>query len=593
MTPDPTPEPPSPPERRRWQPWRSAAAGYVVAAAALVAGVPLFLCMPPWGDVTLYDLAVRNVLRGGVHYRDVFDTNLPGIVWAMAAIRAAFGWSYEALRAWDLALIAAAVVLLAGWIRKSGGTAASVAWFVAAATLFYPFTSEFCHCQRDPWMLLPAAAAARLRLRQLGRATAAGRGLFGPAVLEGFVWGLAVWLKPHVVVPAAAVWLTSAVLTVRSAGGRKVATDFLGLLCGGLLAAAPGVAWLVGTGAWPDFIDVFTNWNREYAAQTWSELPDRLADAFTFFRPWGVIHFAAVPLAVLSLWHARSGRAGAAAGALLAAFYLGWLAQAVVLQRGFDYVRVPDTFLALAVLAARGWSVGFPFLAWFLAVGGLLNLADAVPSVAPAVRAIDPDLRGMKLEKHPLTEPQLLALWPRCWREGGSPALRDRVGQYVDVHCGTRWTDLEAVAAFLRTIDPPLHDRELNCWHDSTHPLYLMLDLQPATRYVHYGTVLPIRSQADRIRREVAACPQRYVVSDLRRMTYRLADAYAPGADGPNSLPAWFPRSQRETFPWNQPIVFRAGRYLVHKIAHPPRPEEIDIPDWDVLDQLGPGVGVP
>src|SRR6516164_1462666 len=101
--------------------------------------------MPPWPDITLHDLAVRNVLRGGVHYRDVFDTNLPGIVWAMAAIRAAFGWSYEALRAWDLALIAAAVVLLAGWIRKSGGTAASVAWFVAAATLFYPFTSEFCH----------------------------------------------------------------------------------------------------------------------------------------------------------------------------------------------------------------------------------------------------------------------------------------------------------------------------------------------------------------------------------------------------------------------------------------------------------------
>src|SRR5947208_953414 len=82
----------------------------------------------------------------------------------------------------------------------------SAAGFVAAAALFYPFTSEFCHCQRDPWMLLPAAVAARLRLRQLGRATAATRGLFGPAALEGFVWGLAVWLKPHVVVPAAAAW---------------------------------------------------------------------------------------------------------------------------------------------------------------------------------------------------------------------------------------------------------------------------------------------------------------------------------------------------------------------------------------------------
>lgn len=39
----------------------------------------------------MYDVAARNILRGGVHYRDVFDTNLPGIVWLMAAIRSAKG----------------------------------------------------------------------------------------------------------------------------------------------------------------------------------------------------------------------------------------------------------------------------------------------------------------------------------------------------------------------------------------------------------------------------------------------------------------------------------------------------------------------
>src|SRR5207249_1881573 len=101
------------------------------------------------------------------------------------------------------------------------------------------------------------------------------------------------------------------------------------------------------------------------------------------------------------------------------------------------------------------------------------------------------------------------------------------------------------------------------------------------------------RSQADRIRREVADSPQRYVVSDLRRMTSERDPDFTPEAGGPNCLPAWFPRSQLEKFPWNQPVVFRAGRYLVHKITHPPRPEEIDIPDWDTLDQLGPGVGKP
>ncbi|MCE9567032.1 MAG: hypothetical protein K8U57_33940, partial [Planctomycetes bacterium] len=84
----------------RWfMPWRSAVAGWVVTALALLLGVPFFLCLPPWPDVTLYDMAARSILHGGVYYRDVFDTNLPGIAWAMAVVRYLFGWSYEVLRA--------------------------------------------------------------------------------------------------------------------------------------------------------------------------------------------------------------------------------------------------------------------------------------------------------------------------------------------------------------------------------------------------------------------------------------------------------------------------------------------------------------
>ena len=67
--------------------------GLVVAAGALAAGVPLFLRMPPWCDLTLYDVAAQNLLRGGVHYRDVFDTNLPGFVWVLAALQSVLGRS--------------------------------------------------------------------------------------------------------------------------------------------------------------------------------------------------------------------------------------------------------------------------------------------------------------------------------------------------------------------------------------------------------------------------------------------------------------------------------------------------------------------
>jgi hypothetical protein len=567
----PTPNPPF------WQrPWRSAAAGWVVAAAVLVAGVPLFLCLPPWTDVTLYDVAARTVLRGGVHYRDVFDTNTPGFVWVVAAIRSCCGWSSEALRAWDLAVVAAAVALLIALVNRAGGAGYPVAWFAAGVALFYPFTSEFCHCQRDVWMLLPAVAAAWLRLKRVTLLPPkGGENKTSSAVVEGLLWGVAVWLKPHVVVPALAVWLVSAVLLARSAGWRFVLADALGLLVGGLVAGGLGVLWLVRSGAWPYFVDVFTNWNPEYVAQTWAELPARPLRTFEYFPPWSLLHLAAVPLAVAGLRGERP------ATAILGALYLGWMLQALVLQKGLDYVHVPETLLAMAVLAGRRWAVGFPFLVWFVVTGVALNLTGG----GLWVSAFNRWFPAVRLERHPLADPAVLTAWPRCWREGSTPAIRDRLGQYVDVHCGTRWQDLDAVARFLRAVGPG--DRELTCWHDSTHPLYLMLDVEPSTRYMHFGTVFSLRGKVGVIRAEVAASPQRYVVSDLRRMTYRLADAYAPGAHGGHSLPGWFPRSQRGVFPWNQPVVFRSGRYVVHRVENPVG--EVDIPAWEKLDELGPG----
>src|SRR5262245_11727615 len=190
-----TPETSDTDSPRGFRPWRSATLGWLVALAALAAGVPLFLCMPPWNDVTLHDMAVRAMLRGGVHYRDVFDTNLPGIDWAMAGVRFAFGWSSEVLRAVDLVVIAAEAWLLLGWVRRAGGAGYTVAWLAAAAALFYPFTSEFNQVQRDPWMLLPALAAARLRLARAMNAERPPTAVGGRSVLEGLAWGAAVWVK--------------------------------------------------------------------------------------------------------------------------------------------------------------------------------------------------------------------------------------------------------------------------------------------------------------------------------------------------------------------------------------------------------------
>src|SRR5688572_21534836 len=143
-------------------PWRSVWLPRAVTAVALVVGLPLFLRSPPWCDITLYQMAARNLLRGGAHYRDVFDTNLPGFVWALTAITSVFGFSVVALRAVDL-LVVLGVVLLVDRIAKWGGAPPAARWWAfAGAALFYPFTVEMAHVQRDTWMALPGMAAVAL-----------------------------------------------------------------------------------------------------------------------------------------------------------------------------------------------------------------------------------------------------------------------------------------------------------------------------------------------------------------------------------------------------------------------------------------------
>ena len=78
----------------------------------LTAALPLFLCLPLWADATHYDLCARNLLRGGVLYRDLFDMNLPGMVWLHAAVRSLAGWRSETLRTADMLVVTAVAALL-------------------------------------------------------------------------------------------------------------------------------------------------------------------------------------------------------------------------------------------------------------------------------------------------------------------------------------------------------------------------------------------------------------------------------------------------------------------------------------------------
>ena len=270
-----------------FRPWRSAQCTGAILGIALLVGVPVFLRMPPWCDLTLYDVAARSLLNGGVLYRDVFDTNLPGFVWALAAVRAVLGWSYEAVRAVDLLVVAGIVALLDRLAARAGASQPARTWAAAAVAAFYPFTSEFNHCQRDVWM--------RSGPRRRGPRPPAGRRrdharLTGGRARRGAV-GLAVWVKPHAAVPAASScgWLTvpGSWACGRGRGrGHRSARQLLG----GSLVGTAGVGLLAASGAWPYFVEVFTFWNTGYAAEMWAELPVRCEFAqLPLFPPWSYL----------------------------------------------------------------------------------------------------------------------------------------------------------------------------------------------------------------------------------------------------------------------------------------------------------------
>ena len=117
----------------------------------IVAG-PLFVCMPVNSDTALFDLQAEAVTQNGILYRDVIEPNLPGVVWLHLTVRAAVGWSTEAMRSVDLLIFGGMLLLFS---RVAGRSPANVV-FATASLLFYMSCNEWCHCQRDTWMLLPS-----------------------------------------------------------------------------------------------------------------------------------------------------------------------------------------------------------------------------------------------------------------------------------------------------------------------------------------------------------------------------------------------------------------------------------------------------
>lgn len=601
------------------RPWRSVWFARAVTAVALLAGLPLFLRMPLWCDLTLYDLAARNVLSGGVHYRDVFDTNLPGFVWLLACVRAVFGYSAFALRCVDLAIVTGVILLIDRLAKRGGATPASRWWAIAGASLLYPFAVEMAHCQRDTWMALPVIGAVSLRLLRGGEVTLGER--FLRSALEGVLWAVAVWIKPHVVLIAAPVW---GVTAWRLAGGAPVrwkalVADLLGNVAGGAVIGAAGVGLLVASGTWDEFWEVMTWWAPQYTELGSLERESRLALALHWFPPWSLWLVPTVPLAVLSvidavpwvsrpdgdarpgpvgrvlpgwLWDAAAGPTERFTRGALGALWLVWAFQSFYVQRGFMYVHMVETFLMLGLWAAHRWAVPFVVLVWLATTSGLWLAADASPDLHARLMRVarhdgldnegEPDDERY-LVRHPLANPGRMRNWAECWQPDLTDheryALWDRIKRIKDHEASPGWVELEEVADYLRSRG--LGDDQLVAWHDSPHALYLTMTVRPGIRYMHASTAMSIGYRAkERVMRDLYECEgtARFAVSDLSWACFRQPPAVRAAVLGPpasetNLLPAGLQPKYRRRFPFNQPAVFRSGngtgRYVVHELSGP------------------------
>jgi hypothetical protein len=533
-----------------------------ILVGLLTLALPLFLCMPLWTDCLFYDLGAKSLLRDGSVYRHIFYHGLPGVFWLQAAVRSLLGWGSLSLRSADLLFLASCIVLLVNGPPLRNRSRSFRVGTAIVLGLFYFGTTEWCHCQPDTWMLLPALVALYLRRRQLQdlRSPQArlGQGFLLRGLTEGVCWGSAFLIKPFVAVPALLYLLLSIGLSWKR--GRAVLLDLSMVLIGGLVVGLVTVGWLMLSEDWPAFVDVGSGrWHADYLtnAPDWRK---RSARALLWMLPWSGVHFLALPWAVVVIFRAlMAGRrpeglaAEQAAQALLAACYLGWFAQANFLQMQFPYHLVVPLLLALAFLAGQSWK---RFPAW---VQGTLVAAFLIWAAVPHPQFTYHET--WVTQGHPLLQRSRLAQWGRCWREGSSPQVRDQLTlerQFV----APSWVDLQRIAAELRRLG--VRDRELTCYSLSTLSLYLDLGVEPATRFVMLTACLAFfPAHRDEIYAEVASSPQRYVVSDLQDLGFSPKQARLSVRLGPNLA---------KIYPWSQPVVFRSGRYLIHRVNRPEGP---------------------
>jgi len=437
-------------------------------------------------------------------------------------IRSTVGWSSEAIRAFDLLVFASILWLWSGAFRRNNS---ALPMFLLTAAFFYLTRNEWCHAQRDTWILLPAGLAITLRFRR----TPCHR-IF-PVIMEGMCWGWAFWIKPHVAIPALAVILVD----LRTRSLRSFVRDLAAVISGGFLAAIPGIICLITTGTWEHFWNTMLEWNPEYVAAGRARMSlERWFMMSRRFAPWPWIHLLAIPIAFTTIVRFRQIN-GAIPGrhpALLSGCYLGWLLQSVLLQHALDYIHVPAMLLALAVICGHPWRL--PVVARRSVVAAFMSC-------------------GMLWT--PFFREQRIQQWPAAITHGSTLDVRAALahGNLPD------WQHLGQVIAFLN--EQGIANGDVTCMNVHSIHVYNETQTRPSTRYWSVSILQDLFPQRPtNIAAAVNESQHRYVVTEI------VEESLIPS----NPQQPWMAEAR---------LVFKSGSYRVFKIA----PHRDQRPDWSAV----------
>ncbi|QDT33557.1 hypothetical protein [Thalassoglobus polymorphus] len=551
----------------------------LAAGILLIALGPLFLRLPVTNDAVLYDLEARWMKAGVLPYRDIVEANFPGVLVIHSLTRSSLGESNEALRIVDLTIVCTMLLLLLACVVKGTGSYRFGGWSAVFGLLFYLSLSEWCHCQRDIWLLLPAVGGCLLRILQVQRqATATSAKIFVHSLIEGCVWGLGIWLKPHLLIVCVVVWVMSIFMIQ---GWKRKAIDGSGLLAGGVIMGAIGLWSLMRLGALEAFLVSLREWNPGYLearSQNWTLARYKVMNII--LAPWTLLHLVAIPLSSLSVSRylleqfalplAREERISlvkmlfatrqnlqtnskdalqpaarndqAFVRALLSAVYLFWLLQAHFLQHLFDYVHIPAILLSIGVLGVHA---------------GQYRLLRTPAILLPLI------LLG--LWRSPFTDANQMRLWEPATQGDLTPAETESLARLPN----PKWEDLAEIESFLR--DQNVHERDVLMFNSDLVTLYWNLNLTSPTPYVYLFELqnyFPERKEL--IDAAMINGPQKFVITDLVSCGMPSRSAEEIGPEGPLAPPPGYTRANLKAYPWSEPVVFRSGRYLVHKVRTEP-----------------------